>query len=64
MVIKYIAYTWQGDKVEGVLDAVREQDARELLHSQELIPYRLTEYGLSHRGKFWRLTYSGPNPRK
>ena len=42
MVIKYVAYTWQGEKVEGVLDVVREQDARELLHQQELIPYRLT----------------------
>lgn len=42
MVIKYVAYTWQGEKVEGVLDVIREQDARELLHQQELIPYRLT----------------------
>ena len=43
MSIKYTAYTWQGDRVDGVLDVDREDDARELLHGQELIPYRLTQ---------------------
>ena len=43
MVIKYIAYTWQGQKVEGVLDVAGESAARDLLHQQELIPYRLTQ---------------------
>lgn len=42
MSIKYTAYTWQGDRVNGVLDVDREDEARELLHGQELIPYRLT----------------------
>ena len=41
MVIKYIAYTWQGQKVEGVLDVMTEEDARQLLQDDQLIPYRL-----------------------
>ena len=43
MVIKYIAYTWQGEKVEGVLEVDREEEARELLHQEDLIPYQLTQ---------------------
>jgi len=42
MVIKYIAYTWQGERVEGILDVEREEEARELLHRDDLIPYRLS----------------------
>ena len=42
MVIRYIAYTWQGEKVEGVLNVDREEEARDLLHQEDLIPYRLT----------------------
>ena len=42
MVIKYVAYTWQGLKVSGVLEVEREEDARDLLRREELIPYRLT----------------------
>ena len=42
MVVKYIAYTWQGEKVEGVLDVDQLDEARELLQRDELIPYRLT----------------------
>ena len=42
MVVKYIAFTWQGDKVEGVLDVEQVDEARELLQQDELIPYRLT----------------------
>ena len=42
MVVKYIAYTWQGEKVEGVLDVDQVDDARELLQREELIPYSLT----------------------
>ena len=41
MVIKYIAYTWQGQKVEGVLDVRTEEDARQILQNDQLIPYRL-----------------------
>ena len=41
MVVRYIAYTWQGDKVEGVLDVDREDEAREALQRDDLIPYRL-----------------------
>ena len=40
--IKYVAYTWQGEKVEGVLQVNREEDARDLLQRDDLIPYRLT----------------------
>lgn len=43
MVIRYIAYTWQGEKVEGTLDVDREDEARELLQQDNLIPYRLTK---------------------
>ena len=42
MVIRYIAYTWQGQKVEGVLDVATEEDARQQLQLDQLIPYRLT----------------------
>ena len=41
MVIRYVAYTWQGQKVEGLLDVATEEDARQLLHDDQLIPYRL-----------------------
>lgn len=41
MVIKYVAYTWQGQRVEGVLPVDREEEALELLERDELIPYRL-----------------------
>ena len=40
--IKYVAYTWQGDRVQGVLQVNREEEARELLRRDDLIPYRLT----------------------
>jgi len=43
MVIRYIAYTWQGEKVEGILEVDREDEARELLQQDNLIPYRLTK---------------------
>ena len=42
MVIKYVAYTWQGERVVGVLQVNREEDARDLLQRDDLIPYRLT----------------------
>ena len=42
IVIRYIAYTWQGEKVEGILDVDGEEEAPELLHQEDLIPYRLT----------------------
>ena len=42
MVIKYIAYTWQGQRVEGTLDVERVEEARELLQRDDLIPYRLS----------------------
>jgi type IV pilus assembly protein PilC len=41
MVIKYVAYTWQGERREGVLEVDREEDARELLRQDQLIPYQL-----------------------
>ena len=41
MVIKYVAFTWQGQKVEGVLDVATEEDARQLLRNDQLIPYQL-----------------------
>ncbi len=41
MAIKYVAYSWQGQKLEGVLQVDREEDAREALERDELIPYRL-----------------------
>lgn len=41
MVVRYIAYTWQGERVEGVLEVDREDEARELLRRDHLIPYRL-----------------------
>jgi type IV pilus assembly protein PilC len=43
MVIKYVAYTWQGERREGVLEVDREEDARELLRQDQLIPYRLVQ---------------------
>ena len=42
MVIKYVAYTWQGHKVEGVLDVDRVEEARDILQRDDLIPYRVT----------------------
>lgn len=41
MVVRYVAYTWQGDKVEGVLDVDREEEARAMLQRDDLIPYEL-----------------------
>lgn len=41
MVIRYVAYTWQGQRVEGVLPVDREEEALALLERDELIPYRL-----------------------
>ncbi len=41
MVVRYVAYTWQGDKVEGVLDVDREEEARAMLQREDLIPYEL-----------------------
>ena len=41
MVVRYVAYTWQGDKVEGVLNVDREEDARAMLHRDNLIPYEI-----------------------
>ena len=41
MAIKYVAYTWLGEKVEGVLDTDSEEDAFERLQQDQLIPYRL-----------------------
>ena len=41
MVIKYVAFTWQGHKVEGVLDVATEEEAREQLQNDQLIPYQL-----------------------
>ena len=43
MVIKYVAYTWQGQKVEGTLEVDAEEQAMELLRRDDLIPYRLTK---------------------
>jgi type II secretory pathway component PulF len=41
MAIKYVAYSWLGQKLEGVLQVDREEDARQALERDELIPYRL-----------------------
>jgi type IV pilus assembly protein PilC len=41
MAIKYVAYSWLGQKLEGVLQVEREEDARQALERDELIPYRL-----------------------
>ena len=41
MVIRFVAYTWQGEKVEGVLNVDREEEAREMLQRDDLIPYEL-----------------------
>ncbi len=41
MVVRYVAYTWQGDKIEGVLDVDREEEARAMLQRDDLIPYEL-----------------------
>ena len=43
MVVKYVAYTWQGKKIEGFLDVDREDQAREMLQRDNLIPYRLSQ---------------------
>lgn len=43
MVVRYVAYTWQGEKVEGVLDVDREDEAREILEQDDLIPYELVK---------------------
>ena len=43
MVVKYVAYTWQGHKVEGFLDVDREDQAREMLQQDNLIPYSLSQ---------------------
>ena len=39
---KYVAYTWQGERVKGVLQVNREEEAQDLLRRDDLIPYRLT----------------------
>lgn len=41
MVVKYIAFNWDGQRLEGVLDVGTEEDARRLLERDNLIPYRL-----------------------
>ena len=41
MVVRYVAYTWQGDKVEGVLNVDRADEARAMLQRDDLIPYEL-----------------------
>jgi type IV pilus assembly protein PilC len=38
---KYVAYSWLGQKLEGVLQVDREEDARQALERDELIAYRL-----------------------
>ena len=43
MVVKYVAYTWQEQKVEGFLDVDREGQAREMLPPDNLVPYRLSQ---------------------
>jgi len=43
MVVKYIAYTWQGEKVQGVMDVATEEDARQILQQDQLIPYQLSQ---------------------
>lgn len=43
MVVKYVAYTWQGQKVEGTLDVDEEDVAREMLQQDNLIPYSLSQ---------------------
>ncbi|MCH7712395.1 MAG: type II secretion system F family protein [Chloroflexi bacterium] len=43
MVVKYVAYTWQGQKIEGVLDVEGEDEAREMLQRDNLIPYSLSQ---------------------
>ena len=53
MVIRYVAYTWQGERVEGTLDVEKEEEARELLHRDDLIPYRLSR--VRQRPSFARL---------
>ena len=41
MVVKYVAYTWEGQREEGVLEVDGEEEARQLLQEDNLIPYRL-----------------------
>jgi type IV pilus assembly protein PilC len=41
MAIKYVAYSWLGQKLEGVLQVDREEDARQALEGDGLIPFRL-----------------------
>lgn len=41
MAFRYVAYSWLGQKLEGVLQVDREEDARQALEREELIPYRL-----------------------
>jgi len=42
MAVRYIAYDWMGQKVQGVLEGVdSEEEAYQRLREQDLIPYRL-----------------------
>ena len=64
MVIRYVAYTWQGERVEGILDVDGEEEARELLHREDLIPYRLSR--VRQRPSFARLApfFFKPKPQE
>ncbi len=44
MAIKYVAYNWQGEKVQGVLQTDSEEEAYERLEEDQLVPYRLTPH--------------------
>ncbi len=48
MAIRYEAYTWQGEKVQGVLQVDSEEAAFDQLRQQQLIPYR------ANRIRRWR----------
>ncbi|MBI2908383.1 MAG: type II secretion system F family protein [Chloroflexi bacterium] len=41
MAIKYVAYNWRGERIQGVLDTESEATAYEMLERDKLIPYRL-----------------------
>jgi type IV pilus assembly protein PilC len=42
MSIRYVAYTWLGKRVEGVLETDSEEKVYQTLEQDQLIPYRLT----------------------
>ena len=51
MVVKYVAYTWQGQKVQGFLDVDQEDEAQEMLQQDNLIPYSFARMNTSFFGR-------------